>query len=55
MKKWKAWEAETTSLEYEFTNGNYFFQGILFIYKEVSYKIDSYKILYSIKINLVFS
>jgi hypothetical protein len=23
MKRWKSWELETTSLEYQFTNGNW--------------------------------
>ena len=25
MKKWKAWELETSSLEYQFSNGNSYF------------------------------
>jgi len=30
MMKWKAWESETESLEYQFTNGNSFLKLFLF-------------------------
>ena len=37
MKKWKSWESETSSLEYEFTNGNLFIllTSIVFEFKDV--------------------
>lgn len=36
MKKWKAWELETSSLEYQFSNGNSFFSFISYTNRKTS-------------------